>query len=250
MTQRLDSSSPGLRERKRRDTKEQILTRAIASFRKLGIRGAHLGEIARVSGVSQATLYNYFPNKSALAEAWVRGEIDQALRAMSAELGARGLRRAMRSFCRELAAVACGHEDTPVRLEAWRESGRARIQPLRSDHPLVKALARWQKSERVRRDIDAAAIAMILMESVEGGLIDGLRQALDAPALAQVLRTRVDLILDGARKRNERVAAPLASRTPAASQAPAADKAPAANKALAANKETVVGWATRPVRSR
>jgi AcrR family transcriptional regulator len=167
--------------------------------------------------VSQATLYNYFPNKSALAEGWVRGEIDRALSAMSTELEAQGLRRAMRAFCRELAVVACGHEDAAVRLEAWREAGRARLQPIGSGHPLVIALSRWQESERVRRDIDAATIATILLESVEGGLIDGLRQGLDTPpAITKALRTRVDLILDGARKRNERVSVLAASRAPAA----------------------------------
>ena len=226
MAQTLGSTPAGLREQKRRDTKKQILARAIASFRKLGIRGAHLGKIARASGVSQATLYNYYPNKSALAEAWVRGEIDQALLAMSNELETRGLRRSMRAFCRELATAVCGHEDAAVRLEAWRESGRARLEPIAGDHLLVVALTRWQESERVRRDVDAATIAVILLESVEGGLIDSLRQGLGAPELAKALRKRVDLILDGARKRNERVAAPLASKAPSA------------------------GWATRPVQSR
>jgi hypothetical protein len=70
---------------------------------------------------------------------------------------------------------------------------------------------RWQESERVRRDIDAEAIAVVLLESVEGGLIDGLRRGLDAQAFAATLQARLDLILDGARKRNERVAAPVAS---------------------------------------
>jgi AcrR family transcriptional regulator len=204
-------TSPGLRERKRRDTRDQILARAIASFRELGIRGAHLGEIARASGVSQATLYNYFPNKAALAEAWVRGEIDQALQATSGEFEAGGLRRAIRAFCRELARLASGNEDTVVRLEAWRECGRARLQSITGDDPLVRALMRWQESERVRRDIDAEAIAVVLLESVEGGLIDGLRRGLDAQAFAATLQARLDLILDGARKRNERVAAPVAS---------------------------------------
>jgi len=209
MTDSLEGALPGLRERKRRDTKVQILSRAIATFRKLGIRAAHLGEIARGSGVSEATLYNYFPNKGALAEGWVRGEIDQTLEAVSRDLETQGLRRAMRTLCRELATRATAGEDRAVRLEAWRESGRSRPDGFGPGHRLVLALERWQESERVRRDVEASAIASILMETLEGGLIDALRRDLDADDLTKALRTRVDLILDGARKRNERVAAPV-----------------------------------------
>jgi len=98
----------GLRERKRRQTREAILAQAIGVFRRQGIRPAHLGEIAQLSEVSQATLFNYFANKGALAEAWVRGEVESALEESSSDLAERGLRSAMRIFCRRVAEVVSG----------------------------------------------------------------------------------------------------------------------------------------------
>jgi hypothetical protein len=50
----------------------------------------------------------------------------------------------------------------------------------------------------------------MLIDAIEGGMIAGLHRKDDEAALAKTLRARVDLILDGARKRNERVAAPSA----------------------------------------
>jgi AcrR family transcriptional regulator len=221
----LERDALGLRERKRRQTKKQILEQAIDVFRREGIRSAHLGEIARLSQVSQATLFNYFPNKGALAEAWVRGEIDSALEQSSTDFAGRGLRAAMRAFCQRVADLASARDDREVRLEAWRESGRARARSIDAWPPLVQALQRWQQSERVRGDIDALTMAEMLMEAIESGLIAGLRRPLSGSDLAKGLRARVDLLLDGARKRNERVAAPRST-------------------------DSISSWTKRPVQSR
>jgi AcrR family transcriptional regulator len=221
----LEGAESGLRARKRRQTREQILDRAIDVFRRRGIRPAHLSEIARLSQVSQATLFNYFPNKGALAEAWVRGEIDLAVDQSSTDFAGRGLRAAMRIFCQRVAALASLGDDREVRLEAWRESGRANSRSMDTSQPLVQALRRWQESERVRGDVDALTMAEMLMEAIESGLIADLRRPLAGTDLAKGLRARVDLILDGARKRNQRVAAPRTA-------------------------DSTRGWIKRPVQSR
>ncbi len=207
----MERTESSLRERKRRQTRERILAQAISVFRSQGIRPAHLGEIARLSQVSQATLFNYFANKGALAEAWVRGEVDSALRESSTDLSERGLRPAMRAFCGRVAHLVSLEEDREARLEAWRESGRASSRSIEATQPLEMALARWQKRERVRGDIDAIAMAEMLVDAIESGLITGLRQRCSGGELAGLLRSRVDLILDGTRKRNERVVAPRSS---------------------------------------
>jgi AcrR family transcriptional regulator len=158
--------------------------------------------------VSQATLFNYFANKGALAEAWVRGEIAGALGESASDLADRGLRSAMRALCRRVAEVVSVEEDFAVRLEAWRECGRAHEASMEATEPLVLALRRWQESERIRKDVDALTMAELLIEAIESGLISGLRQQSSAKALSKRLQAGVDLVLDGSRKRNERVAAP------------------------------------------
>jgi AcrR family transcriptional regulator len=117
------SATSGLRATKKQQTEAEILANAIGQFREHGVRGALLADVARASRVSPATLFNYFANKGALAEAWIRGEIDEVLVNVSRDLGDHGLRPAMRSLCRRLANQVS--EDRPVRLQAWRESGRS-----------------------------------------------------------------------------------------------------------------------------
>ncbi len=212
-------ATSGLRAKKKHQTEAEILANAIGQFRERGVRGARLAEVARASRVSAATLFNYFPNKGALAEAWIRGEIDEVLVNVSLAPGDHGLRSALRSVCRRLASLVS--QDRPVRLEAWRESGRAPAAPLSSQHPLVLALGREQKRERVRGDISAQALGEMLLDAIEGGMIAGLQRKENEGELAKTLRARVDLILDGARKRNERVAAPAVGPSAGPARRPA-----------------------------
>ena len=75
---------------------------------------------------------------------------------------------------------------------------------------MVQALIRDQESERIRQDIPARVLAELLLDGLEAGLIEGLRAGHSEPDLARAMQVRVDVILDGARKRNERVEAPRA----------------------------------------
>jgi len=209
MSEMLNSGRPSLRATKRERTASEMVSNAVRLFRKKGVRAASLAEIARASGVSQATLFNYFPNKGALAEAWVRGEIDAAIARATRELGDHGLRSAMRGLSRELGVSATG--DREIRLEAWHATGRAARDVLSQTHPLVRAIASEQERERVRADLGATTLGEMIRDAIEGGLIEALRAALDEVEAAKRIRARVDLVLDAARKRNERVAAPTAS---------------------------------------
>ncbi len=222
MSESTKNADPSLRATKKQQTETEILAKAIAQFRQRGVRGTRLAEVARASHVSPATLFNYFANKGALAEAWMRGEIDAALDRVSGEFADHGLRSVMRTLCRRLASAMS--EDRAIRLEAWRESGRAAAMPISGRHPLVRALSREQERERIRRDISSEAIAEMLLEAIEGGVIASLRGSLSEADFAKCLRTRVDLILDGSRKRNERVAAPIATSSAGASRRLVADR--------------------------
>jgi hypothetical protein len=53
----------------------------------------------------------------------------------------------------------------------------------------------------------------MLIDAIEAGMIAGLQSEQNEKELAKTMRVRVDLILDGARKRNERVTAPMPSST-------------------------------------
>jgi AcrR family transcriptional regulator len=198
----------GLRATKKRRTFEEILANGVALFRAQGLRRTRTEEIARASSVSAATLFNYFPSKAALAEAWVRGECERLLAEALSDGEGRGLRTALRAASRGIARQLA---DAPaLRLEAWRAAGRARAAEPGPGHPLVVAVEREQAADRLRRDLPASLLATALLDALEAGLIDGLRGEPAEDVLARGLQARVDLVLDGARKRNERVELPRA----------------------------------------
>lgn len=218
-----DSELPRPRGSKRRRTSEEILANGVALFREQGVRQTRTNQIARASAVSAATFFNHFPSKAALAEAWVRGEVDRLIDEAAPSIAARGLRPVLRGACRSLATRAA---DAPaLRFEAWRTVGRARERCPALEHPLVRGLEQEQAAERIRRDVSAVLLAELLLDALEAGLVAGLRDAQPPALLAQTLQVRLDLILDGARKRNERVAAPRGTVAVLANDEPRADEA-------------------------
>jgi AcrR family transcriptional regulator len=198
--------APSHRDRKKRRKREKILANAVALFRKTGIRGTRTLRIAEASEISPATLFNYFSTKDDLAEAWVRGEVRDRLEEVARGVGDAGLRAGLRSCCRELAVASCSERE--LRIEAWRTAGRAAGESFGPLEALERVVGREQERGRIRADLPASAFARMLEEAVEGGLISGLAESGDPKQVAAILRARVDLILDGARKRNERVSAP------------------------------------------
>ena len=92
----LDTDSPKAR---------QILEGATATFLELGFEGASVDEIARRAGVSKGTLYNYFPDKSALFAAIVERECEeQARRVFTVDSGATDVEATLRGIARQFVA--------------------------------------------------------------------------------------------------------------------------------------------------
>lgn len=219
---------------KRARTRAQLLANAIALFRSRGVRATRLAEIARAADVVAATLYNHFPTKAAIVEAWLRGEIDEALaEAVGSEAVGHPLRPPLRRLCRALSVAAAAEPE--LRSEAWRVVGRARDPDDGLPAPLVAAVRAEQRAGHLRSDLAPERLAAMILDALEGGLVAGLaglraggesggagegdgEAVTDAsearePArrLGAALQASVDLVLDGARKRNERVRPPRRS---------------------------------------
>jgi AcrR family transcriptional regulator len=62
----LMNAEPGLRERKKRQTRELIAETARRLFTERGFDAVTVAEVARAADVSQGTVFNYFPTKEDL----------------------------------------------------------------------------------------------------------------------------------------------------------------------------------------
>src|SRR5512142_615521 len=62
----LEPTSGGLRERKKRVMRQQLSDTATAMFLERGFDAVRVAEVAEACGVSEKTVFNYFPVKEAL----------------------------------------------------------------------------------------------------------------------------------------------------------------------------------------
>src|SRR6266536_1138765 len=60
------ATTEGLRERKKRQTREAIAQAAMELFKARGFDAVTVAEVARAAGVSEKTVFNYFPAKEDL----------------------------------------------------------------------------------------------------------------------------------------------------------------------------------------
>lgn len=237
---------------KRSRTRASILANAIALFRERGVRATRLADIAAACEIAPATLFNHFPTRAHLAEGWVRGEIAEALSASlaadaSSSAGPRNLRVVLRSVGAGLAKA--GSAEPTRRLEAWREVDRVRREP--PPPALSTAIRGAQERGQLRADRGAEVLAEMLLDAIEGALIEGLTSFGDGEAppdveagLRQRLRDRVDLVLDGARKRNERVrlSGGLGPEAPGGSDGSGGKPAASAKPSDGATSEGTSSW--------
>jgi AcrR family transcriptional regulator len=210
-----------LRQAKRQKLRQTILENAIALFRARGFEATRVREIAERCEISEATFFNYFSTKDAVLGAWVYERLaDDFSRAAAGASGS--LRSALRGLSREV-AVAIDAEREFAR-GAW---GRVRLPGFPAPAPVVSLVAAAQRSGELRRDVPAAELASLLLsvtatsvsswlaETGESGAAQGAtgrdRSVPDA-SLEQRLRRALDLVLDGSRRRHERVRAGVARR--------------------------------------
>ena len=74
------TNSPSRRERKKRETRERIITTALELFGRKGIENTTIDEIAAAADIGKGTIYNYFRTKEDIVVAFVM-EIERGVQA-------------------------------------------------------------------------------------------------------------------------------------------------------------------------
>ena len=194
----------GLRESKKRRVRALIIENAIALFRERGFDATPVREIAAAAEISDAPFFNYFPTKDAVLSSWVHGLLDPGPELLASADAYRSLRRPLREWARELAR-RIGEEGEFMAL-AW---SRLRVVPPGeggAPAALVEAFREGQRRGEVRGDVPPEQLASLLVAGLASTA--AARLAADVSSsdpLDRALLRSVDLLLDGSRKRHERV---------------------------------------------
>jgi AcrR family transcriptional regulator len=172
-------SEPGLRERKKQQTRQLILDTATRLFAEHGFDGVSVAEIAKSAQLSEMTVFNYFPTKEDLvfgrmevfeerlvaAVEW-RAENESAVAAFGRVLLADADHLAARADVISKAATTI--RDSPA-LRA-----REREVTARYAQRLAKVLAAQAGTDA--DDVEASTVANALM-AVHRGLLEYVRNA-------------------------------------------------------------------------
>jgi AcrR family transcriptional regulator len=139
-----DAKAPGLRERKRAETRTRITAAALALFVKHGFDATTLDAIADAAGISRRTFFHYFESKEDLGFAWLDGSTAAIVAAVALEDASQSML--------SMAANAIQSVTSPYgRAEAWAQAKLVNETPALRDRSQMK----YEKLERAL----AAALA-------------------------------------------------------------------------------------------
>jgi len=195
------ASRNGLRATKKRRARAALLVAAVDLFEEQGFGATRVAEIAERAEVSHATFFNYFAGKDGLVSEWVRGLADETFVRCSEAASSAPLRPAVRRNLREFSAWV---EERPDWLqETWP---RCRVGPLVSGaHGAQRLVEVAQERGDLRRDVSPPQLGGLLMVVLVGAVGEWLAQEPRQDRLSGHVLRAVDLVLDGARRRSERV---------------------------------------------
>lgn len=175
-------TKPGLRERKKKLTRERIGQIAMRMFLEAGFDNVTVAEIARVADVSEGTVFNYFPTKESLVFAGMEGFEEELLDAIRGRAPGESV---LAAFARSFAAssqVVAAHSSVYVSAGAQIISQSATLQ--HKEREIIDAYTRslaaliTEETKADEDDIEPWVVANALMGVHRALLNHSRRQAL------------------------------------------------------------------------
>lgn len=189
-------------ERKKEETKQKIVSVAVALFQKNGFAATSMEQIAEEVDIAKGTLYNYFPVKEAILSEYIRRSFQEKNAERLQRLRSLPDTRSRLAFM--LGMLITGVKTQPEIFERFftyqlqsilslqkPESGRSGIEQLESE-----IIRLGQESGELRRDLPSG----ILEDQVDFVFIEVAKQFFLAPETFnanQVIDQCVDLFING-----------------------------------------------------
>jgi AcrR family transcriptional regulator len=169
---------PGLRERKKQQTRRLLAETARQLFIERGFDAVTVAEIAHAANVSEPTVFNYFPRKEDLVFSGLEGFEDALLTAIRERPTGQSIFDAFAAFIREPGGLlASGDENIATRL---RE-----VSQMITDSPALLA-----REQQIHARYTASLTDLIAQETRASA--DDPRPAVTAAALIGIHRTLID----------------------------------------------------------
>ncbi|MET7486126.1 TetR family transcriptional regulator [Streptomyces sp. NPDC005538] len=192
----------GLRESKKRQTRTLIADTAWRMFTDRGFDAVRVAEIAREAGVSEATVFNYFPRKEDLLYTRLEAFGERLLAAVDSRQAGVSVLDAVRTFLSRssglLAQVEAGDDEALLRLRtvhrmiAGSPALRAREQQAVADATTALAARITSETGGPTGTVDVTAyVAANALMGVHRALIDLVRQRVLADEAADRLAADV-----------------------------------------------------------
>jgi AcrR family transcriptional regulator len=192
--------TPGLRERKKLQTRQLLADTARRLFAERGFEAVSVAEVAREADVAEATVFNYFPTKEDLVYSGLESFEDELLAAIRNRPGGETILQAFGRFISEPRGFLAARDQQSAQrlLEISRMIARspallAREQQIFAHY--TASLTSLIANETGATDDDPRpAITAHALIGVHGALIDHVRRHIlagedDLPRLARSART-------------------------------------------------------------
>ena len=200
------STAPGLRERKKEQTRQAIRQAAVRLFAEHGFDAVAVAQVADEANVSAATVYNYFPSKEDLVFAGMEVFEAELIAAIRGRESGESVLAAFRRFILEIRGLLASKrpEDaqrlaTVSRIVTASPALRAREREITAQYTQALAALIADETGATADDVSAWVAANALM-GVHRALVDHVRRRVLAgtpnPRVAREVRSRARRALE------------------------------------------------------